>query len=314
MSPGAQLRGAGRVRRIAGAHVQGLAVGPTQGAGVGRAPGGDPVHRAGALDHPHDPPVDRVGHPDATGGVEADAVGHVGPQVGPHPGVGQRAVAVHGVRRQALAERLGHHQGVAAVGDDHAVGEQELLDHHPGLTVGLDADEAGAGGLGTGVDVEAEVADVGPAVVVDDHVVAVEGGQLGEVGDVVHAVGVESHELALDHGDELQAPVGEPAQPGDDVVALQDDLGLAVGGHGVDPAVVHVREPQPAVVPPRAFGEDQAVEQRSEGSVGQGALPRGWGDEGPGSWSRGVQLDRRREARRSYRSTARRISSSMRSG
>ena len=144
-----------------------------------RSAGGrrDPVDRTGALHHPHDPVVDRIGDPDAAGGVEADAVGQVRAQVGPHPRVGQRAVAVEVVGRQALAERLGDHERAAAVGDDHAVGEEQLLGDHPRVAVGLDADERRAGGLGSAVDVEAVVAHVGPALRVDDHVVAVEGGQ-----------------------------------------------------------------------------------------------------------------------------------------
>ena len=68
------------------------------------------------------------------------------------------------------------------------------------------------GGHG-GVEVEAEVADVGAALGVDHHVVAVERGepaQLGVGGE--RAVGLPPQEPAVGHGDHEQAPVGQPPQ------------------------------------------------------------------------------------------------------
>ena len=62
-APGSQLGGAGRVGGVGRAHVQGLAVGTTQGAGVGGTAGGDPVDGTGALHHPHDAPVHGIGAP-----------------------------------------------------------------------------------------------------------------------------------------------------------------------------------------------------------------------------------------------------------
>jgi hypothetical protein len=106
-----------------------------------------------------------------------------------------------------LPERLGHHQRVPVVGDDHAVGEEEFVDHHPGLAVGLDADEVGARHLGAGIEVEAEVADVGPTVGVHDHVVAMERGEARQIGDLDQPARVQAHELAVHHRHDLEPAV-----------------------------------------------------------------------------------------------------------
>jgi hypothetical protein len=61
------------------------------------------------------------------------------------------------------------------------------------------------------VQVEAEVAHVGPALRVDHHVVAVVAGDTREIGHFGQPRRVEPQQAAILHGDHQQPPVGEPA-------------------------------------------------------------------------------------------------------
>ena len=67
-------------------------------------------------------------------------------------------------------------------------------------------------GVAAAVEVEAEVPDVRAARRVDDHVVAVPGRVLREVGDLGEPVGIEPQQLPVVHRDDEHAPVGQPAQ------------------------------------------------------------------------------------------------------
>ena len=80
--------------------------------------------------------------------------------------------------RHALADD--HRPAVG--GDDGAVRERQTVGRDTGRPVGFDGDQARVARLLAAVHVEAEVADVGPARCVDDHVVALPGRERGEVG------------------------------------------------------------------------------------------------------------------------------------
>ena len=128
--------------------------------------------------------------------------------------------------RELQAQRLGEDHRAAVGRDDRPVGELEVVGRHAHRAVGVDAGQLGAvaarfaqRSLDTVLaheleEVEAEVADVGPALAVDDHVVDVEGGDLGQVGVLDEgAVGLEPQELAVEHGHDEHPPVGQPAEP-----------------------------------------------------------------------------------------------------
>ena len=114
---------------------------------------------------------------------------------------------------------------------------------------------------GRGVQVEAEVPDVGAAPGVDDHVVAVEGGERGEIGGDGEATRVETEEAPVGHRYDQQAAVGEPAEPRR--LTWHLDHGLRSSGE-VDrhhAMRVHVREPELPRMPSRALGEDETIEE-----------------------------------------------------
>src|SRR5207244_2884000 len=114
---------------------------------------------------------------------------------------------------------------------------------------------------GRGVQVEAEVPDVGAAPGVDDHVVAVEGGERGEIGGDGEATRVETEEAPVGHRYDQQAAVGEPAEPRR--LTWHLDHGLRSSGE-VDrhhAMRVHVREPELPRMPSRALGKDETIEE-----------------------------------------------------
>jgi hypothetical protein len=134
-------------------------------------------------------------------------------EIGEHPPVGQAAVATDGEGREPPAHGLAHDQGGAIGGDDRSVGEVEALGCGLNAAVGLHQRDRRRSRRGPVVEVEAEVADVGAALPVDDHVVAVEGGHAGQVGVVDQpAARLEAQQLAVGHRDHEQPAVGQPAQ------------------------------------------------------------------------------------------------------
>ncbi len=92
------------------------------------------------------------------------------------------------------------------------------------------------------------------------------------------AVGFEPHQAAVDHGDDEEPAVGQPAQPRRLLRHLDDRLGRAVDAHGDDPLVVLVGEPESAIVPAGTFGEHQAVENHCRRACAHG--PDGTGQGG----------------------------------
>ena len=67
---------------------------------------------------------------------------------------------------------------------------------------------------------------------------------------------------AVEAGVDEQAPVGEPAQARGLAVEVHLDPALAVGRDREDGVVEEVRVPEPAVVPARAFAEEEAGDER----------------------------------------------------
>ena len=127
-----------------------------------------------------------------------------------------------------MPERLADDQGALVRRDDHAVGEHELGRGDVNLPVGVDARERGRALRRVRDQVEAEVPDVRAAVSVHDHVVAVERGDVAELGVDREPAGVEPHELAVVHRHDQQPSVRQPAQPRRVVGDLDHRLGAAV--------------------------------------------------------------------------------------
>ena len=106
------------------------------------------------------------------------------------------------------------------------------------------------------MQIEAEVAHIGPAGRIDDHVVAMKGGEGRQVRVLEQtAVRLPAQQAPVLHGHHEQAAVRQPAEPRGFVLDVHDALELAVRRQGADPAVVHVREPEAPVVPARALAE-----------------------------------------------------------
>ena len=141
--------------------------------------------------------MEGVGDPEGAVGVEAVAVradGRRGDQflhvVGsgkrtearPVPTRAERPVRRDVERRDSVAERLVDDQRAAVRRDDRAIGESEVLGGHARRPVRIDAYEGCGAERGAAHEVEAEVADVGAALGVDDHVVDVPGRHRGQVG------------------------------------------------------------------------------------------------------------------------------------
>ena len=208
-----------------------------------------------ALDHPAHPFVQRVGEPDAALGVERTAIRRVARHLGPHPPVGERAVVGDGEGGVAATEGLADDQRRAVRGDHAAVGELEPGGGLVHRAVRLHPHQARRYGLGAGLEVEAEVADVGGAVGRHHHVVAVprgDSGQIGVLGD--RAVGGHPEHTPIEHRHDEQRTVGHPTQARRTVLHRRDPL-LDPVDQGEHPMPVEVGEPQTPVAPPRPLAE-----------------------------------------------------------
>jgi len=161
--------------------------------------------------------------------------------------------------RQPVRERLGDDERAAVRGDDRAVREGEVVGRGLDAAVGMHEREHGGPERLAGLVVVAEVADVGSTRGVDDHVVAVEGGEAGEIGVHDETAALETEEPPVHHRDDQQAAVGEPAETRGLRPHLDDQLDDAVGRHGDDALAVHVGDPEAAVVPARPLEEVEAV-------------------------------------------------------
>ena len=115
--------------------------------------------------------------------------------------------------------------------------------------------------LEEGVEVEAEVADVGSSLGADDEVV-------GPVATVLRNVGVARHRpidrstqhLVVRHRDDQERVVGEPAETRGLTGHLDEELLVgAVGLDREDAVTIEVREEQPSLVPARGLAEGQPL-------------------------------------------------------
>jgi hypothetical protein len=111
------------------------------------------------------------------------------------------------------------------------------------------------------VDAHAHVTDVGGAVGSHDHVVERAARRRRQVGvDHQAAIGFQPHEALRLHRHQQQPAVPKPAEARRLVVDAHDGVGGAVERGADDAVVVHVAAPEPALVPPRALGEHEVVE------------------------------------------------------
>ena len=174
------------------------------------------VHRS-AFCHADEPArPHRYRDPDAALRVQADAIRRA-VELRPHAAVGERSVGVHVERGQARGHGLGDDQRLAVGCDHHAVGKREIVSRNAGIAVGRDEDQAGVRSLvATAEEIEAEMANVGPALRVHDHVVAVEGGQPAHAGRLRPsgrtAGRLQTPPIDAGHGRHETTPRGEPAR------------------------------------------------------------------------------------------------------
>jgi hypothetical protein len=114
------------------------------------------------------------------------------------------------------------------------------------------------------LEVVAKVADVGAAVHIDDHVVAVERGDATQIGHDTEAGRIEPQQAAVGHRDDEQPPIGEPAEARRTSGNFDDRLAATSEIHREHAVVVHVRDPQLPVPPARAFEKSESFSERSE--------------------------------------------------
>jgi hypothetical protein len=112
------------------------------------------------------------------------------------------------------------------------------------------------------MQIEPEVADVGTALCIDDHVVAVEGCDVAQFGMDDQPVVVEAQHSAIGHRHHEQRAIGQPSEAARLPGHLDLALDVAVEIEGLDRQVVHVAEPQGAVVPPGSFAEAETCGER----------------------------------------------------
>ena len=113
------------------------------------------------------------------------------------------------------------------------------------------------------VEVEPEVADVGAARGVDDHVVAVEirdAAQLGMDADI--AAGRTAQQPPLGHRHDQQRTVRHPAKPGRPIVDFEFRPYISGERHRFHRVSKKVAEPQAPLTPPRRLAEIDAVSRK----------------------------------------------------
>ena len=110
----------------------------------------------------------------------------------------------------------------------------------------------------TGQQVVAEIADVGVAAPVDDHVVALARGDRAQIGEqVLLPVAVDAHDAAPSHRHDEQVIVGRPPQTTGLALDLGDGARRAVGGDREHAAGALLGEEQLAGMPPWALRKGQ---------------------------------------------------------
>jgi hypothetical protein len=172
---------------------------------------------------------------------------------------------------QPPAEGLRDDEHVAE--QHHAVGEEQVVGDGLRGAVGVDAGHGRPGDRVAGHEVEAEVADVGAAPVVDDHVVEVLGDEPRQVGVLdQRPVVLAAQDAVVTHRDDEHPPVGEEAEAGGLPGDLRHHLVAAAGLDRDDPLGVEVRDPQPALVPARALQVRPPVGHHVEVLLPHGAL------------------------------------------
>ena len=160
---------------------------------------------------------ERVRHPDRALGVGADAVGEAPLERRPLPAVTQPAVVTDVEGAEAPRERLGDDEGGAD--ERHPVGEAHLRGRHVDGALRIDAQEPGQGRCDTPpeelLEVEAELADEGGAVLEDEHVVGVTGTTERAEIRVARRLAARAlaHDHVVGHGDGEEVVCGEPSEP-----------------------------------------------------------------------------------------------------
>jgi hypothetical protein len=122
--------------------------------------------------------------------------------------------------------------------------------------------QVGQPALGAGEQIKAEIADEHAAVRCAHHVVDVARDVRGKISKRLDApVRPAAHQLAIQHGHHQQAAVVEKREPRRaPAVQFQHGLGLAGAGRAQHAPAEHVRQPQHAIPPARAFAEHQAFQ------------------------------------------------------
>jgi len=144
----------------------------------------------------------------------------------------------------------------------------QLIGHHPGRAIRRHHDQHGGPGRLARRQVEAEVADVGAALCVHHHVVAMKRREAGEVGHLGQTRPVQAQQAPVDHRHDQQTTVGQPAQPRRLTRHFHHGFRHAIQSHAQHAVRVEVRKPERAVVPARRFGESDLLQEQGRHRVG----------------------------------------------
>ena len=203
-----------------------------------------------------------VGVPDASFGVVATAIGNGPRHRGPQPAVLQPSLGPEIERGELAGKALSHDEGSAVRSDDRTVGERQAVGRGFRRAVCLHQPENGGSKVLSTVQVEPEVAHVGPPLGVHCHVVAERGGYLGEVAMLMEGHAVVAHDPAVSHRHHQEVAVGHPPQPRWLTGNLHDHLNGSVQRGGVHGVLVEVGVPETAVVPPGTLAEIDSLDKR----------------------------------------------------
>mgnify|MGYP003349271073 CR=1 FL=1 len=131
--------------------------------------------------------------------------------------------------------------------------------------VGVHPDEHGRHRGRAAVEVEPEVADVGAAGRIDDHVVAVERRERREVREGDERTVPDPQHAPVPHRDDEEVPVRVPAEARRPLGHLDDRAHRAVRIDREHPGVVHVAEDEATLVPPGSLREPEALDEDGRG-------------------------------------------------
>ena len=118
--------------------------------------------------------------------------------------------------------------------------------------------------------VKTKVADVGAPFCIDHHVVAMKSGKCTQVRHFNEPSRIKSHQLSIDHRNDEQSPIRQPAESRRLVRHFDHDMRTTIAINAHHLMREKIREPKFAVVPTWGLGESKVFDQA--GVIGHGGF------------------------------------------